>query len=173
MLYCKKTQLFTRIIYPSLRSNTNMTTLATLCIMVKLDWLKIAPLCYCAVMYIFCLGAVHTQQILEVIIVFHLQKTTANLKKFSISYTFCKLLLDTCPFVTSPLGFKAKPEWAALFTLGRGICDINSLRFSSGVTPLLMYNSSIAASRLPHMCVLAEVGCWDLNPDLLLSSLLH
>ena len=28
---------------------------------------------------------------------------------------------------------------------------------------LLVYNASIAASCLPHMCVSAEVGCWDLN----------
>ena len=52
---------------------------------------------------------------------------------------------------------------AALFTLGRGVHDIHSLRFTSGVTHLLLYNASIAASHLPHMRVSAEVGCWDLN----------
>ena len=32
-----------------------------------------------------------------------------------------------------------------------------------GVTPLPVYNASIAASHLPYMPVSAEVGCWDLN----------
>ena len=64
--------------------------------------------------------------------------------------------------VTSPLGFKARVG-SALFTLGGGIHDIHSLRFTSDATPLLVYNASIAASHLPHMCVSAVVGCWDLN----------
>ena len=57
----------------------------------------------------------------------------------------------------SPLG--SKPEWAALFVLGRDVHDIHSLRFTSGVTPLPVYMASIAASCFPHMRVSAEVGC--------------
>ena len=64
--------------------------------------------------------------------------------------------------MTSPLGFKARVG-SALFALGGGVCDTRSLRFTSGVTPLPVYNASIAASRLPHMHVSAEVGCRDLN----------
>ena len=64
--------------------------------------------------------------------------------------------------VTSPLGFKARVG-SALFELCGGVCDIHSLRFTSGATPLLVYTASIAASRLPHMHVSAEVGCRDLN----------
>ena len=62
----------------------------------------------------------------------------------------------------SPLGFKARVG-SALFKLCRGICDIHSLRFTSGVTPLPVYNTSIAGSHLPHMRVSAELGCQDLN----------
>ena len=64
--------------------------------------------------------------------------------------------------VTSPLGFKARVG-SALFALGGGICDIRCLRFTSGVTPLPVYNASIAASGLPLMHVSAEVGSQDLN----------
>ena len=45
----------------------------------------------------------------------------------------------------------------------RGVRNICSPRFTSGATPLPVYKASIAASRLPHMRVSAEVGCWDLN----------
>ena len=87
-----------------------------------------------------------------------------------LSFLFLKFLLDTCPFVgplipqfwTSPLGFKARAN-SALFKLCGGKYDIHSLRFTSGATPLLVYNASIAASRFPNMHVSAEVGCWDLN----------
>ena len=41
---------------------------------------------------------------------------------------------------------------------GRGVHDVHSLRFTSGVTPLLVYMASIAASHLPHMPVSAEVN---------------
>ena len=58
----------------------------------------------------------------------------------------------------SPLGFKARVG-SALFELCRGICDIHSLRFTSGATPLPVYIASIAASHFPHMRVSAEVGC--------------
>ena len=45
----------------------------------------------------------------------------------------------------------SKPEWAALFALGGGICDIRSLRFTSGVTPVdLLVASQPTAS--PHAC---------------------
>ena len=64
--------------------------------------------------------------------------------------------------MTSPLGFKTRVG-SALFELCRGIRDIRSLRFTSDVTLLPVYSASIAASRLPHMRVSAEVGCWDLN----------
>ena len=62
----------------------------------------------------------------------------------------------------SPLGFKARVG-SALFELCGGIRDIRSLRFTSGATPLPVYNASTAASRLPHMLVSAEVGCRELN----------
>ena len=103
-------------------------------------------------------------------------RSTLILFTRSIKYFFKKFLLDTCSFwghwypcfgilVTSPLGFK--PEWAALFELCGGMRDIHSLRFTSGVTPLLVYIASIAASRFPHMCVSAEVGCriWTTRPQ--------
>ena len=64
--------------------------------------------------------------------------------------------------VTSPLGFKARVG-SALFEFYGGIHDIHSLRFTSDVTPLPVYNTSIAASHLPHMHVSAEVGYQDLN----------
>ena len=64
--------------------------------------------------------------------------------------------------MTSPLGFKARVG-SALFELCGGVCYKHSLRFTSGVTPLPVYNASIAASHLPHMRVSAEVGCRDLN----------
>ena len=55
--------------------------------------------------------------------------------------------------VMSALGFKARLG-SALFTLGRGLHDIHSLRFTSGVTPLQVYYGSIAASQSPspHVC---------------------
>ena len=43
----------------------------------------------------------------------------------------------------------SKPEWAALFVLGRGIHDICSLRFTSGVTPADLLPASMTASRFP------------------------
>ena len=64
--------------------------------------------------------------------------------------------------MASPLGFKARVG-SALFALGRVVRNIHSLRFTSGATPLPVYNASIAASHLPHMHVSVEVGCWDLN----------
>ena len=64
--------------------------------------------------------------------------------------------------MTSPLGFKARVG-SALFELCGGVHDICSLRFTSGATHLLVYKASIAASRLPHMRVSAEVGYRDLN----------
>ena len=54
----------------------------------------------------------------------------------------------------------SKLEWTALFALGRGICDIHSLRFTSGATPLPVYVANRATSRLTDMCVSTEVECW-------------
>ena len=54
--------------------------------------------------------------------------------------------------VMSPLGFKARVG-SALFKLCGGVCDIHSLRFTSGATPLPVYIASIAASHFsPHAC---------------------
>ena len=72
---------------------------------------------------------------------------------FGVTDTPCFGLL-----VTSPLGFKARVG-SALFELCGDICDIYSLRFTSGATPLPVYIASIAAGRFPHMHVSAEVGC--------------
>ena len=52
-----------------------------------------------------------------------------------------------------------KPEWAALFALGKGICDICSLRFISNVTPAGLLMGSMAAGNFSHMRLSAEVGC--------------
>ena len=58
--------------------------------------------------------------------------------------------------VTSPLGFKARVG-SALFELCGGVCDIHSLRFTSGATHLPVYKASIAASRLPHMRIMVNI----------------
>ena len=50
--------------------------------------------------------------------------------------------------VTSPLGFKARVSSALAEAYVIYIC---SLRFTSGATPLPVYNASIAASHLPCM----------------------
>ena len=67
----------------------------------------------------------------------------------------------------------SKSEWAVLFALGRGVCDVHSLRFTHGVTLLPVYMASIMASHFPHMCVSAEVGWLIRTADLLLGSQLH
>ena len=46
----------------------------------------------------------------------------------------------------------------SLFPLGTGICDIHSWRFTSGETPLPVYNASIAVSQCPT-CVFQQI--WD------------
>ena len=47
----------------------------------------------------------------------------------------------------------SKPEWAALFALGRGIRVTCSLRFTSGATPANLLVASMAAEPfLPHTC---------------------
>ena len=47
----------------------------------------------------------------------------------------------------------SKPDWAALFTLGRGIHDACSLRFISGVIPADLLMASMVASRCSsHVC---------------------
>ena len=59
----------------------------------------------------------------------------------------------------------SKPEWVLPYShlVEAYMIYIHSLRFTSGATPLLVYNASIAASHLPHMRISAEVGCRDLN----------
>ena len=47
----------------------------------------------------------------------------------------------------------SKPEWAALFKLGRGILVTHSLGFTSGTTPADLLAASMAAEpSLPHTC---------------------
>ena len=88
---------------------------------------------------------------------------------------FNKFLLDTCPFV-GPLiplfwtsgdvssGFQSQSGFCLIHTWQRHTSNVTrSLRFTSGVTHLPVYDASIAASRLPHMRVSVEVGCRDLN----------
>ena len=57
-------------------------------------------------------------------------------KKAKFFFDFCHLfLVDTCPFmepfipllVPSPL--VSEPEWAALFSLGRGVCNYSLILF--------------------------------------------
>ena len=96
-----------------------------------------------------------------------------DVKKVGFFLFFLKFLLDTCPFV-GPLiplfwtsgdvssGFQSQSGFCLIQTCG-GVRNIHSLRFTSGATHLPVYNASIAASRLPHMRVSAEVGCRDLN----------
>ena len=67
----------------------------------------------------------------------------------------------------------SKPEWETLFALGWGICDIHSLRFTSGVTPLPMYMASIVAGHFSYMHILAEIECWIWTTDFLLDSQMH
>ena len=55
----------------------------------------------------------------------------------------------------------SKPEWVLPYLHLAEAYVIYT--FTSGVTPLPVYNASIAASHLPHMRVSAEVGCQDLN----------
>ena len=64
--------------------------------------------------------------------------------------------------------FKAS---VALFARGRGLCDVHCLRFTSGVTPADLVTLNMAAGRLPHMRVSAEVGCRIRSGDLPHSSL--
>ena len=45
----------------------------------------------------------------------------------------------------------SKPEWAALFTLDRGVCVTCSLRFTSGVTPADLWQATWQLSRLFHI----------------------
>ena len=81
-------------------------------------------------------------------------------------FFFFLILLDTCPFLgpVIPLfrtfgdvssGFKARVG-SALFELCRGVGDICSLRFTSGVTPLPVYIASIAASHFLKRCVFQQ-----------------
>ena len=52
--------------------------------------------------------------------------------------------------LTYPLD--SKLEWAALFALGGGVCDVCSLRYTSGTTPADLLTASMAASCFsPHV----------------------
>ena len=71
---------------------------------------------------------------------------------------FLKFLVDTCPFIWPLITFfwisgdVSKPEWAGLFTLGRGVYDVCSLRFASGVTPVqLLMDNMVASHCSPHV----------------------
>ena len=80
-----------------------------------------------------------------------------------------KFLVDTCPFVEplkplfldflSHLLWVSKPEWATLFALGGGVCDVCSLKFTSGVTPADLMVASILPTEL---CRLGLDGFGDL-----------
>ena len=69
--------------------------------------------------------------------------------------------MDTCPFygVTDTpvlalwlcLLWVLKSEWATLFALGRGICDVCSLRFTSSVTPADLLMVRMVAVTVPYM----------------------
>ena len=49
-------------------------------------------------------------------------------------------------------GFQRWVESVALFILGRGICNIHSLRITPGVTPADLLMASMAAGRFIHTC---------------------
>ena len=58
----------------------------------------------------------------------------------------------------------SKPEWEALVLLGRGICVIHSLRFTSSATPADLLMASMAAELISSMCLWAGIGgawSWD------------
>ena len=71
---------------------------------------------------------------------------------------FKKILEDIRPFRgatdTPVLDFwwyllwVSKPEWAVLFSLGRCVCDVHSLKFTSGVTHADLLVASMAAELL-------------------------
>ena len=54
--------------------------------------------------------------------------------------------------------FLSKLEQAALFTLGRAICDVCSLRFTSGVPPADLLAASMAAELIFPMYLQAGIG---------------
>ena len=58
----------------------------------------------------------------------------------------------------------SKPEWDSLCLLGRGICVIHSLRFTSSATPADLLMASMAAELISSMCLWAGIGgawSWD------------
>ena len=59
----------------------------------------------------------------------------------------------------------SKPEWVALFILGRGICFTHTLRFTSGATPTDLLAASMVAKLFSSMYLWADIG-WDQNQDL-------
>ena len=71
----------------------------------------------------------------------------------------------------SCLFWVSKPEWEVFFTLGRGIHDVCSLRFTSGVTPADLLIASMTTSHCsPHACF-SRSRMPDSNGDLPHSSL--
>ena len=60
----------------------------------------------------------------------------------------------------------SKPEWAALFALGRGVHDVSSLRFISGVTPADLLTAGMAAKVFSSIYLQRGIGGaqnWDLS----------
>ena len=53
----------------------------------------------------------------------------------------------------------SKLEWAALFTLGGGVYDICSFRFTSGVTPATSWRPTWQLVTSPHACSRIVVRC--------------
>ena len=80
-------------------------------------------------------------------------------------HILCNFLKKNCGATNTPvLGFClclvwiSKPEWAALFTLGTGVCVTHSLKFTSGATPADLLGPAWQPSQsLPHICKQALV----------------
>ena len=73
--------------------------------------------------------------------------------------------MDTCPFLgpLKPLFWTSADVSSGQPALGGGIRGVCSQRLACGVTPLLVYMASIAASHFPYMRVLAEPD-WNGRP---------
>ena len=79
------------------------------------------------------------------------------------------MLEDTSPFggaTDAPVSdfwwcllWASKPEWTTLFTLGRGIGDVCSLRFTSGATPAELLVAELLLSHEP-----AQLCCFINSP---------
>ena len=81
---------------------------------------------------------------------------------------FFKKMEDISPFYVATdtpvlnswwhLFYVSKPEWAALFTLGRGICVIYFQRFTSYVTPADLLVARMAAKPISSMYPWVGIG---------------